>query len=217
MSAVGEVKTCVRCGPMPLDLEHWRPHKRPGGRISWDCRKCANEAARRADLKAMADPEKGPAARARKRAWARQHRAKHRDRYRDATKRYYDRVMATPEGHAEVIVSKRLSRRLRAEREGRTYAIPNRPTVEPYRQVAHGKGSETVPVGPLVAYLERTFPGWNPGEIASHAGNAVSGRLVYRLLVERVGNVELDAVDRLVTHGFGRPDLLLALYPLEGT
>jgi hypothetical protein len=214
---MSEVKTCVRCGEMPFDLEHWRPHKRPGGRVSWDCRKCANDAARRAERKALADPEKGPAYRARRAAWAREHRAKYPERYAAATRRYYERMMATPEGRAEVIVSKRISRRLRAEREGRVYANPKRATVEPYRQVAHGKGSEVVPAGPIMAYLERTFPGWKPGEIATFIRNAVSGRLVYHLLVERPVNVELDAVDRLVTLGLGRPDLLLVLYPLEGS
>jgi hypothetical protein len=75
--------------------------------------------------------------------------------------------------------------------------------------------AETVPAAPLRAYIGRRFPGFEAGEVAVAVGEAVSYKGLHRLLTDRVDRIELDFVDRFLTRGLGRPDLLDALYPYE--
>jgi hypothetical protein len=73
---------------------------------------------------------------------------------------------------------------------------------------------EVVAPEPLLEFLSARFDGWQSFEIAALAGEAVSERWLSRLMYERPAVVELDAVDRFLTHGLGRPDLLNDLYPI---
>jgi hypothetical protein len=229
------MKRCPKCGDTkPLSAFYARKDRHGQMVQAGYCKECKREAGRewarrpenrertlaqaRARYEASkADPELVSRRRARDRERQRRYRAADPERYRDNNRRWRERMLADPERKTRLLAGRRIYARVARERitgklEG---AWRSETTAEPYRQVAHGKGSELVPAAPIVGYLRRTFPGWKPGEIATHTHNAVSGRLIYRLLVEGSGNVELDAVDRLVTHGLGRPDLLLALYPIE--
>jgi hypothetical protein len=73
---------------------------------------------------------------------------------------------------------------------------------------------EVVTPEPLLDFIGARFDGWESYEIAAVAGEAVSERWLSRLLRERPAVVELDAVDRFLTLGLGRPDLLNDLYPI---
>jgi hypothetical protein len=105
-----------------------------------------------------------------------------------------------------------------AERNGRALgerekAIPRYGPRRHYQRPSNHNG-EGVPAEPLIAYIRHCYPGWTPYEIARLAApHSVSVDWVRRLLQREAGKVELEAVDRFLTHGLGRPDLLLALYP----
>lgn len=73
---------------------------------------------------------------------------------------------------------------------------------------------EVVTPEPLLEFIGARFDGWESYEIAALAGEAVSERWLSRLIRERPPVVELDAVDRFLTLGLGRPDLLNDLYPI---
>jgi hypothetical protein len=73
---------------------------------------------------------------------------------------------------------------------------------------------EVVEPEPLLEFIGARFDGWNCYEIAALAGDAVSERWLSRLMLDRPAVVELDAVDRFLTLGLGRPDLLNDLYPV---
>ena len=70
---------------------------------------------------------------------------------------------------------------------------------------------ETVDPAPFLAYLAYRFPTWDLEELARLMG--ISSR---RMRDWAHGDrAELDAVDRALTRGLGRPDLLNVLYPVE--
>jgi hypothetical protein len=85
------------------------------------------------------------------------------------------------------------------------------PTRQHYRKPAR---AEVVTPEPLLEFIGARFDGWNCYEIAALAGDAVSERWLSKLMLERPAVVELDAVDRFLTLGLGRPDLLNDLYPV---
>jgi hypothetical protein len=76
-------------------------------------------------------------------------------------------------------------------------------------------GGERVNAGPLLELLRDMFPGWTAHQIALLAGYTISDRRLRDVLNERQDHVELETVDRLLTRGLGRPDLLYVLYPLD--
>jgi len=74
--------------------------------------------------------------------------------------------------------------------------------------------ADVVPAEPLLRYLRHAFHGWKPGEITSAHGGVI-GRRLLEAFNGRQDMLDLDAVDRFLTIGMGRPDLLNELYPLE--
>lgn len=140
---------------------------------------------------------------------------------RDIEKRlaYEERILADPVRFAEVQAKRRMDARLYRDRKrgGPPRPYPLRKTklgvavTERYRPPSK---AEMVSAEPLRDYLKRTFYGWNAGEISTAHGQLMHRRILAVLSGEQ-DRIELDAVDRFLTLGLHRPDLLNDLYPLE--
>jgi phage FluMu protein Com len=122
---------------------------------------------------------------------------------------YPERVAA----HREAM---RVKEKLRRERQGAKPYPPKR-TVAGH-EIAHSYRPPSgrydgVDAGPFVAWLTYTFAGWEPFEIAHVLG--IPDRRI-RELFSGAPRVTLDLVDRALTQGLGRPDLLNDLYPVAG-
>lgn len=84
-------------------------------------------------------------------------------------------------------------------------------TIDPYRGVSK---HDVVPAAPFVEWLCDAFPlDWTLGEIADVL--KVPERRLRGILHYGTANVSLDLVDRALTIGMGRPDLLNVLYPVD--
>lgn len=72
---------------------------------------------------------------------------------------------------------------------------------------------EIVDPAPFVDFLARAFPGWTYESLGALLG--LPPRRLREWAEYQGGNATLDAVDRALTRGLGRPDLLNTLYPVE--
>jgi flagellar biosynthesis GTPase FlhF len=117
---------------------------------------------------------------------------------RATTKRYYEKRKADP----EVMLDKLIDARIRY----RDQADP---------RFAHSDAAEAfvdihdyVPIEPFLDWLAVTFDGDVPGEFVELVGHDM------KRFRDRDA-ISLGIVDRIVTHGLGRPDLVESLYPYD--
>lgn len=136
---------------------------------------------------------------------------------RATAKRQRERIKSDPELLTAYRVKKRIEARARRDRKrgGPARQYPRRvqelEASDAYRAPSK---RDAVPVGPLRAYLLALFHDWTSEEINTRLRHAVDDRALRRILRER-DHVSIEIVDRLLTHGLGRPDLLDVLYPME--
>jgi hypothetical protein len=83
-------------------------------------------------------------------------------------------------------------------------------TVEPYEPVS---AKDAIPAAPFATWIVEMFPGWTLGEVAGLL--AVPERRLREVVEYGTERITLDLVDRALTIGLGRPDLLNTLYPVE--
>jgi len=154
-----------------------------------------------------ANPQRAARRRARARVNQRRYLERHADRQRDATRRWRAAVQADPERRSAYNADQRINYRLRADGPVRGARVE-----DGYK----GPGSacdKAFDSAPLIAWLEQTFAGdWGRKEIAKAC--RVNERTLYQLLTVREPLVSLHVADCVLT-GYGRPDLLNALYPVE--
>jgi hypothetical protein len=137
------------------------------------------------------------------------------DAYCRSCRRARNRVLwaaqrSTPEGAAR----QRERRAKRTRPRTRPPRPPRRtPTTVNGTWQPPGSNSDLVDTGPLLNYLTAAFPGLDHVAYADLLKMDVS--LMRRLLNGEHGHITLHVVDRALTHGLGRPDLLTALYPPE--
>ena len=134
-----------------------------------------------------------------RREWLKANPDKRAQRRANARRRYR-------EIKAERVTAARIGRR---GRNGNT-RTQRKNTIEPYLPVSC---KDVVPAAPFAQYVGELFPGWTPGELAVLL--AIPERRVRDLLEYGAEAVTLDLVDRALTIGLGRPDVLNALYPYE--
>jgi hypothetical protein len=162
------------------------------------------------------DPEAVEATRERDRAYRQAYRERYPEREKEASRRWRERMMEDEERHAHYLAGRRIGQRIAVERVTGDLAGASRErdASDAYRLPSK---AETVSADPLRRYVLARFPGWALHEIVQVAGRSVSDKLLSRVLREHAHTIELDAADRFLTRGLGRPDLLLALYPPEAT
>ncbi len=191
---------CTRCREFKPRTAFYRLRTRPD---SW-CKTCRCRAQAERVARAKADPESMAKLRAQRAATARKWRAKHPERERAARRAYEQRRSADPQRMAARAEAARMNYRIRVGGEVRR--SPRRH----YR--APSNHDERMDAAPLVAWLARTFPGWSALDVAI-ACRANEKRLRELLRGERDW-VTLYVADAILT-GYGRPDLLNVLYPVE--
>jgi hypothetical protein len=139
-------RACARCKKgKPLDREHFQPMTN-SVKLTRTCRQCRAEVSNAANRIRRKTPE----FRARAAERARRRRAGNPDVKRaeaEARRRWRAKVRADAKRHAELLETERMSRRLRAEREGK-------PARKYPRGVTIETGPELLPVGPLVALIQ---------------------------------------------------------------
>lgn len=160
----------------------------------------------------MADPERAERHRKTKREQARRRRERAKAdpavdaAIRATTKRHYDRVRNDPEAWQLKLIDQRIR-----------YRDVNDPSV--LHSVANGAWEPgahldvIVPADPFLAYLGDAFPEASPEQLESLTG--IPSRR-FREFTYGQAVVSLDLVDRALTIGLGRPDLVAALYPYDG-
>lgn len=232
---VNAPRRCVRCKRIQAAIEFYPKVRNEDGSIRTrqsSCRTCVNNR-RRADRQERGerqsreeinrkarerysryrlDPEKAERMRkqAREGARRRRERAKRdaaiRESIQAAQRRWYEKLYADPERHADYLVTIRIYGRSRRD-SGRIIAsVPD----------AYRHDRTLVASGPFLAYLAEAFPGESPEQLEKRIGLAAR---TLREIDSRngVGLVELETVDNAFTRGLGRPDLVAALYPIETT
>lgn len=199
-------KACPKCGRVLLlngrNFVRTKHPRKPGRWLYKHCRAC--ERKRQAHLRAAVkrDPVRLEHTRALAREKNRRSRAAQPEKHREWQRNYRDRLKADPERYAEIVL---LPLRFRVEHERKR---PGRDTYRP--PSAH---YDVVDAGPFLEFLRSTFPGWAANELAELTGHAASARRLQDILACRQTTIELPTVDRFLTRGLGRPDLLNALYP----
>lgn len=132
------------------------------------------------------------------------------ERLRQEQRRYRDKMRADPGLHARLAGNYRIDHHLRT---GTT--LTRRAQFGAYE--APKRHQDTLPAEPLVEFLRRWFPDdWTTGEIASYSKGTLHTRGIHNLLTGAQTEVELAHVDRFFTIGLGRPDLMNAVYPVDG-
>jgi hypothetical protein len=229
MIPVPEVRTCRNCEQrLPIDVHHFAvngPPRRDGVQgYRRTCRRCQARQSNERQKRLRRDPELGPEFRVKAAAWKRDWARRNPERSHAIQKRYRDKQMADPELHARLLDRIRRYYHERPDyREKRLHYMRARYwrekrigltgwTDEPDYEAATSN-SPRVSTQPLLALLAETFPGADSVQIAAaldwdytHARRVIEGE--YR-------HICLHVVDRLVTEGLGRPDLLGVLYPYE--
>jgi hypothetical protein len=105
-----------------------------------------------------------------------------------------------------------LRRLLEARETGEPFRPPPPPEPKPKPRP---KPEIYVNAGPLAAYLRMTFPHLPASEIA--LALTVPERRLRPIMAGTDDRVTLAWVDKAVTRGLGRPDLLNQLYPVDST
>lgn len=159
-------------------------------------------------LRASRDPERAEARRAAKREQARKRReraktdAETAERMRAASERYRQKYMSDPEAHAMRLIDQRI--RYRAK--------------HPTKQIqttafeAFDDAHDWVDSEPFLSYLKATFGAVETRDLEGYL--KIDSSRFDRLMEQK--RVSLSVVDYVLTAGLGRPDLLNALYPMEG-
>jgi hypothetical protein len=160
----------------------------------------------------MADPERAERQRIAKREQARRRRALAKTdpevdaAIRAATKRHYDRIRSDPEAWQ----AKLTDQRIRYRGEGDPISLHSDANGG-WQPGAHLEA--IVPADPFLAYLGEAFPDATPEQLEELTG--IPSRR-FREFTYGKAVVSLDLVDRALTIGLGRPDLVAALYPYDG-
>jgi hypothetical protein len=133
------------------------------------------------------------------------------ERLRQDQRRYRDKLRADPELHALLAGNYRIGLR------GRAGTTPRQVSAQFGGYIPPGRHRERLPAEPLVEFFKRWFPvEWSEYEIAGRSRGTLHSRTVRNLLAGLQTEVELSHVDRFFTVGLGRPDLLNAVYPMDG-
>lgn len=227
MIPLPEFKTCGNCGvEQPCDIHHFASNGGKGTPYSARrmCRRCQSRAAVERQQRLLSDPATADAFRLRRNATVRNWSDRHRDRKHATEKRWRDRMTADPEryeahkarlrayyaANAELREKRRRYMRAYYWRMKRllTQGWTDEPDYEPPTT------SNRVPSEPFRALLAEMFPHADALEVAALLGwDSAHAR---RVIAGEYDRICLHVVDRLLTEGLGRPDLLDVLYPLEG-
>lgn len=179
------------------ELGGWKPRSRQSAEARRKSRKAAYERIKR-------DPERAAKLRATKREQARRRRERAKTdpavdaAIRATTKRYWDKRKADPEIMLDKIIDARIRYRDMADPR-----FSHSDAVEAFVDV-----DDFVPAEPFVDWLVKTF-----GEYAPPEFELLVGHKLERFYDQ--GAISLRVVDRVVTHGLGRPDLVESLYPYD--
>lgn len=133
------------------------------------------------------------------------------------------RIFSDPELIAEYRIEQRMKAKMirlangakpypprKVQRGGAALTRAGIPVVDAYQD--RHEESEAVPAAPFVDWLNREFPRTPPSQLAWAL--KVPERRLYALKVGEVTTISIDFVDRAVTVGLGRPDILNDLYPM---
>lgn len=175
-----------------------------------------SEAARRMRRKAAyarlkRDPERAAKLRAAKREQARRRRERAKTdpavdaAIRATTKRHYDKLRNDPQLWEDKLIDARIRYRDAKESE-----VRETNAVGAYRAPS---AKDAVDAEPFLAYLQVAFP-----DASSEALEALTGipSTRFREIKRGKERLTLDLIDRALTRGLGRPDLVAALYPYNG-
>jgi hypothetical protein len=160
----------------------------------------------------MRDPEYAARHRARKTEQARRRRERAKTdaataaAFREAQRRARAKRVADPERQAMFLVDQRI--RYHTEHDAR-WITPN--AVESY-QPPTGTVDESVEALPFVLWVSGTFPGLSSEELGPRL--LIDPRRLDAMFGGDQQRVSLHVVDRALTTGLGRPDVLNSLYPL---
>jgi len=205
-------KRCPRCRMyFPRDPAYMKVerHRYDGHTHFGCCKSCDAAAAReRYHRRVRTDNE-----RARNAERNRRYRKQHPERYRATSKRWRDRKYEDPEYRAQRNGDQRINYRLRNERRVGTLEVETLPADEGgYTPPPRAPVRPIVSVAPLVEWLRWAFPGWAIKTLAEWVG--VDEAQNRRMLDGELERVSLHTADRILV-GAGRPDLLVAFYPME--
>jgi hypothetical protein len=200
-------KVCRDCQrELPLTAEHFYTK----GNGKWDtyCRPCRRARTKRAHDARMKTPEGLAEVRAYQRRKQATYRERHPERERKARQRRWSRIKADAPRHDQLNVNRRIDARLMGiTAEGQRTRVATDAYRPPYST------EELVDAEPLIRFLRDAFPG------ADHIALAevldANTTMMMRLVSGRQPQVALHVVDRMLTVGLRRPDLVAALYPLE--
>jgi hypothetical protein len=212
VAMTGPRKTCPVCGQEKSARQgfyHWRDSRNRKPRTSRLCKLCTRARSKARNERVKADPYTAEMERQRARAYRRAHPSPSDP---ERCRRYRANVKATnPVLYAQQLADARMRKQLARERKGQSVgARPDRDAVAAYREPSK---TEVVLAEPLRRLLVGRFPGWTMYEIGVVTNRAISDRLLTKIVRENTPMVTLEAVDRFLTRGLGRPDLLLQLYP----
>jgi hypothetical protein len=196
------MKCCSRCRRWKnVDRFYVRTRDAQGNPVTWSarCRHCGKVAQRERTGYKARKPAMTP------------------DQQRERRKALYAariaEIYADPERLAAHREFMRVKEKLRRQRNGGKTLPPKRTMAG--REVAHAyrppSAHDGVDARPFITWLSTTFAGWEPGELAQLLG--IPDRRIRELLSGQP-RVTLDLVDRALTLGLGRPDLLNDLYPV---
>jgi hypothetical protein len=128
---------------------------------------------------------------------------------RAAHERWKAKAYADPRRLADARVAARMNRRKYGE--GAIFERRSSKAVEAWK--AAGATTDLVDAGPFVRFVRQAFPKADTLEIARVLD--MDSSEARRVFDGGQARVSLVLVDRLLTHGLGRPDLVAALYPMD--
>jgi hypothetical protein len=201
-------KRCPKCGKTKELRARYFMFSIVAGKRHWKhCRLCERKRQKLIRAEVKEDPERAARYAAKHKAAQSARRQRDPEPFNKVQREWRAKLKAEdPERYAEVFLIPR-----RFNQEGRARLATAVPTAEAFRPLSK---LDTVDVEPLRRYLAQRFYGWDEEEVRALLTISVSDRVLYRVLYE-ADRVSIDVVDRLLTHGMGRPDLLEALYPAE--
>jgi hypothetical protein len=157
-----------------------------------------------------ADPERMAKRRATAAKVQRDRRRKDPEAIRAAYERWRERLKADPDRHQLLLAKRRIGHRIKREREAGTLELRRgHRGSEDYETPTHV--SDLVDAGPLREFVREAFPGVGTVQLAAIL--LMDCTNAQRIFEGGQQHVTLFVVDRALTHGLGRPDLLNVLYP----